>query len=282
MLTPIAKSLWTVDAQQSRVRTLASGFRPVKNFIRACRSSVYDEEMFWAHSSALWGELLLAAYFAVLLTLAIFGLHRYRMVYLYFRHRHRKPKPVGRFQELPRVTVQLPLYNELYVVERLVDAACGLDYPRNRLQIQVLDDSTDETSEVARRAVERHHARGVDIEYLHRADRFGFKAGALDAGLSEASGGLIAVFDADFIPGSSFLQETVHYFADPGVGMVQARWGHVNAGYSTLTRVQAVLLDAHFVLEHGGRNRAGCLERLNRLLGLYRPASTPVRRFDRL
>ena len=240
----------------------------MNKFIGDCLASIYDKGMLWAHSSALWGELLLAAYFAVLLTLAIFGLHRYRMVYLYFRHR--QPNPAGRFQELPRVTVQLPLYNELYVVERLVDAVCGLDYPRDRLQIQVLDDSTDETSVVARGAVERHRARGVDIQYLHRADRYGFKAGALDAGMSEATGELIAVFDADFVPGASFLQETVHYFAEPGVGMVQARWGHVNADYSTLTRVQAVLLDAHFVLEHGGRNRAGCFFNFNGTAGLWR------------
>lgn len=240
----------------------------MNKFIGDCLASIYDKGMLWAHSSALWGELLLAAYFAVLLTLAVFGLHRYRMVYLYFRHR--QPNPAGRFQELPRVTVQLPLYNELYVVERLVDAVCGLDYPRDRLQIQVLDDSTDETSVVARGAVERHRARGVDIQYLHRADRYGFKAGALDAGMSEATGELIAVFDADFVPGASFLQETVHYFAEPGVGMVQARWGHVNADYSTLTRVQAVLLDAHFVLEHGGRNRAGCFFNFNGTAGLWR------------
>ncbi len=262
------------NRQQPRFNA-SHGF-PVNNLIQSGFASVYDEGMFWAHSSALWGELLLAAYFAVLLTLAIFGLHRYRMVNLYFRHRHRQPKPAGRFQELPRVTAQLPLYNELYVVERLVDAVCGLDYPRDRLQIQILDDSTDETTEVARRAVERHRARGVDIQHLHRARRSGFKAGALDAGLREASGELIAIFDADFVPQASFLQETVQYFTDPGVGMVQARWGHVNADYSTLTRVQAVLLDAHFVLEHGGRNRAGCFFNFNGTAGLWRRSSIDV------
>jgi len=214
--------------------------------------------------------LLLTAYFAVLLTLAIFGMHRYLMVFLYYRYRHRRPRIEARFEELPTVTVQLPVYNELYVVERLIDSVCALDYPSDRLEIQVLDDSTDDTAEVARRRVEHHRARGVDIHYLHRDDRRGYKAGALSAGLERASGDLIAIFDADFVPAPGFLMDTVQPFVDPNVGMVQARWGHLNRDYSLLTRVQTILLDAHFVLEHGGRNRSGCFFNFNGTAGVWR------------
>ncbi len=217
--------------------------------------------------------VLLAAYFAVLLTLAIFGMHRYVMVYLYYRYRHRRPRIETRFDELPRVTVQLPVFNEVYVVERLIDAVASLDYPKERLEIQVLDDSTDETSEVARRRVGYHRARGVDIHFLHRDDRTGFKAGALAFGLERAKGDLLAIFDADFVPSPGFLKDTVHAFADPNVGMVQARWGHLNGGYSLLTRVQTILLDAHFVLEHGGRNRSGRFFNFNGTAGVWRRAA---------
>jgi cellulose synthase/poly-beta-1,6-N-acetylglucosamine synthase-like glycosyltransferase len=217
-----------------------------------------------------WSDGLLVFYFAVLATLAIFGIHRYRIVYLYFRNRHLRPSPPGSFRTLPPVTIQLPVYNELYVIERLIDAVCRIDYPRELLEIQVLDDSTDETSERARARVELHRERGVDIHFLHRSDRTGFKAGALASGLKAAKGELLAVFDADFVPEADFLKRTVHYFVDPGVGMVQARWGHINDGYSLLTRIQAVLLDAHFVLEHGGRNRAGAFFNFNGTAGLWR------------
>ena len=219
---------------------------------------------------ASWSGLLLTLYFAVLTTLAIYGAHRYWMVFLYFRNRDRAPELPGSFERLPRVTVQLPIYNELYVVERLIDSVCGLDYPRALLEIQVLDDSTDETRERARAAVERHRERGIDVRYLHRTDRAGFKAGALAAGLRAARGEILAVFDADFVPEPDFLHRTVHHFVDPGVGMVQARWGHINDSYSLLTRIQAVLLDAHFVLEHGGRNRAGAFFNFNGTAGLWR------------
>ena len=217
-----------------------------------------------------WSDLLLALYFAVLTTLAIFGAHRYRMVYLYLRNRHRRPELPGRFTTLPRVTIQLPVYNELYVVERLIDSVCRLDYPGELLEIQVLDDSTDETRERARVRVEHHRERGVDIHYLHRSDRAGFKAGALAAGLAAARGEIVGIFDADFVPEPDFLRETVHYFVDREVGMVQARWGHINDTYSLLTRIQAVLLDAHFVLEHGGRHRAGAFFNFNGTAGLWR------------
>ena len=213
---------------------------------------------------------LLTTYFSVLLTLAIFGMHRYWMVYLYYHYRHRKPRAQTRFKDLPKVTVQLPVYNELYVVERLIDAVCQFDYPKERLEIQVLDDSTDETADVAKLLVAHHRRLGVDVHYLHRKDRTGYKAGALAAGLKVAKGDLIAIFDADFVPLPDFLNQTVHHFADPGVGMVQARWGHLNGDYSLLTRVQTILLDAHFVLEHGGRNRSRCFFNFNGTAGLWR------------
>jgi cellulose synthase/poly-beta-1,6-N-acetylglucosamine synthase-like glycosyltransferase len=168
------------------------------------------------------------------------------------------------------VTVQLPIYNEMYVAERLIDAVCKLDYPRELLEIQVLDDSTDETSQIAELAVRRQAQRGVDIKYLHRTDRRGYKAGALDAGLRQARGEFVAIFDADFVPGPEFLQKTVNYFVDPKIGMVQARWGHVNQDYSLLTKIQAIMLDGHFVLEHGGRNRSGCFFNFNGTAGIWR------------
>jgi cellulose synthase/poly-beta-1,6-N-acetylglucosamine synthase-like glycosyltransferase len=220
---------------------------------------------------------LLTAYFAVLLVLAIFGMHRYLMVFLYYRYRHRRPAAIDSFaatgastRELPKVTVQLPVFNELYVVERLIDAVAAFDYPGERLEIQVLDDSTDDTAQLARRRCEAHRARGVAIHYLHRSERTGFKAGALAAGLATASGDLIAVFDADFVPGKSFLKDTVHHFDDEKIGMVQARWGHLNGDYSLLTRIQGILLDAHFILEHGGRNRSGCFFNFNGTAGVWR------------
>ncbi len=230
--------------------------------------TVYDTMMVGMDTNTL----LLTAYFAVLLALAVLGMHRYLMVFLYYRYRHHRPVPGARFDisELPKVTVQLPVYNELYVVERLIDAVSALDYPRDRLEIQVLDDSTDDTAVVAERRCEYHRERGVDIHYLHREDRTGFKAGALAAGLETASGELIAIFDADFVPGESFLEDTVHHFTDADVGMVQARWGHLTRDYSLLTRVQTILLYAHFVLEHGGRHRSRCFFNFNGTAGVWR------------
>ena len=213
---------------------------------------------------------ILAAYFFVLVILAVYGWHRYFLVYLYMKHKDQQPVPRAMLNPLPVVTVQLPLYNEMYVAERLIDAVCGLDYPRAQLEIQVLDDSTDETRDIAELAVRRHAAQGVDIKYLHRTDRTGYKAGALEAGMRVARGALIAIFDADFLPDPTFLQRTVHHFSDPKIGMVQTRWGHINEDYSLLTKIQAILLDAHFVLEHGGRNRGGCFFNFNGTAGIWR------------
>lgn len=217
--------------------------------------------------------LILVLYFFVLSILAIYGWHRYYVVYLYMKHRDKAPRPVPPLarHELPPVTIQLPIYNEMYVADRLIDAVCEMDYPRDLLEIQVLDDSTDETREIAELAVRRHAARGFNIGYLHRVDRTGYKAGALEAGLKVASGRFIAIFDADFIPPADFLVRTLpHFMIDAKVGMVQARWGHINHDYSLLTKIQSILLDAHFVLEHGGRNRAGCFFNFNGTAGVWR------------
>jgi cellulose synthase/poly-beta-1,6-N-acetylglucosamine synthase-like glycosyltransferase len=191
-------------------------------------------------------------------------------VYLYLKNKDKQPVPAGTLERLPKVTIQLPIFNEMYVADRLIDAVCRIDYPRELLEIQVLDDSTDETTAVAERAVRRQAAQGVDISYLHRTDRTGYKAGALEAGLKVAKGEFIAIFDADFIPTEDFLQRTVQFFTDPKVALVQARWGHINQDYSLLTKVQSILLDAHFVLEHGARNRAGHFFNFNGTAGIWR------------
>jgi cellulose synthase/poly-beta-1,6-N-acetylglucosamine synthase-like glycosyltransferase len=214
--------------------------------------------------------LILATYFFVLVILAVYGWHRYYLVYLYMKNREQQPVPPELPASLPPVTIQLPIYNEMYVADRLIDAVCQIDYPRELLEIQVLDDSTDETCGVAERAVRRNAARGLDVTYIRRTDRTGYKAGALEAGMKVAKGELIAIFDADFIPAPDFLMRTVAFFGDPQVGMVQARWGHINQDYSLLTKIQSILLDGHFVLEHGGRNRAGLFFNFNGTAGIWR------------
>ncbi len=213
---------------------------------------------------------VVAAYALLLLLLSVYGSHRYAMAYLYHRHKYRLPTPSARFEKLPHVTIQLPIFNEMYVTERLIGAVARIDYPRDLLEIQVLDDSTDETQGIARACVDRLRSDGLDISYVHRTNRQGFKAGALENGLALAKGELVAVFDADFIPEPDFLRRSVHFFTDPGVGMVQARWGHLNRDYSALTQAQAILLDGHFIIEHNARSRSGCFFNFNGTAGIWR------------
>jgi cellulose synthase/poly-beta-1,6-N-acetylglucosamine synthase-like glycosyltransferase len=216
---------------------------------------------------------LLIPYFIVLIILAAYGAHRYWMVYLYYKHKKNKTtEPAVHFQsdDLPRVTVQLPIFNEQYVVDRLLDAVCRLDYPKEKLDIQLLDDSTDETVEVARILVDRYAALGHPVTYLHRDNREGYKAGALAEGLKTAKGEFVAIFDADFVPPPDFLLNCIHHFTDPKVAMVQTRWTHINRNYSVLTEVEAILLDGHFVLEHSARSRSGVFFNFNGTAGMWR------------
>jgi cellulose synthase/poly-beta-1,6-N-acetylglucosamine synthase-like glycosyltransferase len=215
---------------------------------------------------------LIAAYLSVLLVLAFYGFHRSLLVWLFYRHKKNEPMPSKTFSEndLPHVTVQCPLFNEMYVVERLLEAVAQLDYPKDKLEIQVLDDSTDETQGICRAKVNELQKRGFDIQYIHRDDRTGFKAGALENGLHHAKGELALVFDADFIPSPNMLQRMVHFFADEKVGMVQTRWGHINRDYSTLTEIEALMLDGHFVIEHTARHRSGRFFNFNGTAGMWR------------
>jgi len=216
--------------------------------------------------------VLLGLYTAALSVLFLFGIHSLVMVYYYVRT-SRLPSPQAPpLQEFPMVTVQLPIYNEYYVVERLLHAVCAMEYPRDRLEIQVLDDSTDETTELIARLVQHYRAQGIDIVHLRRNSREGYKAGALRYGLERARGEFIAIFDADFVPRPDFLRKTLRYFADPRVGMVQTRWEHLNEDYSLLTRAQALALDGHFALEQTTRNRAGFFINFNGTAGVWRRA----------
>ncbi len=214
---------------------------------------------------------LLIPYFIVLILLASYGLHRYTLVYLYYKKRKNgTTEPTEIFADLPRVTVQLPIFNEQFVVDRLLQAVCRLNYPREKLDIQLLDDSTDETVDVARGLVEHYAAQGYPITYHHRTKRAGYKAGALHEGLKSAQGEFVVIFDADFVPPPDFLLRTIHHFTDPKIGMVQTRWTHINRNYSFLTEGEAILLDGHFVLEHSSRARHDVFFNFNGTAGLWR------------
>ena len=219
----------------------------------------------------IWfGHAAWTAYIIVLSILCIYGMHRYFLVMLYYRVRGKTPQPAGHFEELPAVTVQLPMFNEQFVARRIIEHACQIDYPRDKLEIQVLDDSTDETVDIARETVAQMRAAGHDVVYLHRTDRTGYKAGALEAATKVAKGELILIFDADFVPPVEILRNTVQYFTDPQVGMVQTRWDHLNRGASLLTQAEAILLDGHFVIEHTARNWTGRYMNFNGTAGIWR------------
>ena len=219
--------------------------------------------------------LIIVVYLVTLGILALYGLHRSALLWSYLRHRREHASPRARFaeNELPRVTVQLPMFNELLVAERVIDAAARIDYPRDRLEIQVLDDSTDRTSSIARARCEALRQDGLNIRYVRRASRMGYKAGALEHGLQSAEGDFVLVFDADFVPGESAVRDLIDFFTDPSVGMVQARWGHLNREHSLLTRCQAMLLDGHFVIEHAARNLTGRFFNFNGTAGMWRRAA---------
>lgn len=215
---------------------------------------------------------VLILYFSVLGVLAIYGGYRVKQVIDFWRYRNLGPEPKAQFTdaELPQITIQLPLFNELYVIERLLKAVTDIDYPPDRFEIQVLDDSTDETVKLAEATVNAYAGKGFDIHYIHRDDRTGFKAGALENGLKTAKGELVAIFDADFVPKRDFLRKLVDHFTDPMVGCAQMRWSHINGGYNLLTRLQTIMLDGHFVVEQTVRNRTGGFFNFNGTAGIWR------------
>jgi cellulose synthase/poly-beta-1,6-N-acetylglucosamine synthase-like glycosyltransferase len=231
----------------------------------------FDPTFAGIHKLGWFDWALLIPYFSVLIVLSFYGLHRYEMIRGYLKHRKKLADgPPARFEQLPRVTIQLPLYNEKFVVERLVEETLKIRYPRELFQIQVLDDSTDETHPFAEALCARYQAMGHPVEYRHRPNRHGYKAGALQEGLQSATGEFIAVFDADFIPPEDFLERTMHYFTDPKVGVVQTRWTYLNRNYNLLTEIEAMLLDGHFVLEHGARFGGGLFFNFNGTAGILR------------
>jgi cellulose synthase/poly-beta-1,6-N-acetylglucosamine synthase-like glycosyltransferase len=231
-----------------------------------------DGNISYLYATDSLDALVMGAYFGILLLLAVYGFYRLRVTYLFWRYaRTAPPDPDGFAEdELPYVTVQLPLFNEMYVAERLIEACVAIDYPARLLEIQVLDDSTDETTDIVAACVARHRAQGVDVVHIRRGDRTGYKAGALAAGLDTAKGQLVAVFDADFVPKPDSIRRMVTHFSDARVGMVQMRWSHINRDYSLLTRVQAMMLDGHFVVEQAARNRSGAFFNFNGTAGMWR------------
>jgi len=231
----------------------------------------------WSNISPLYqldtfDYTILGLYFAILGVLSIYGGYRIKQVIDFWRYHKLGPSPRSKYSEseLPRITVQLPLFNEMYVVERLLKAVTAIDYPRDKFEIQVLDDSTDETVKLASATVENYAALGFDIQYIHRTDRTGFKAGALENGLKTAKGELLAIFDADFVPKPDCLRKLVDYFSDPLVGCAQMRWSHINGSYNLLTRLQTIMLDGHFVVEQTVRNRTGGFFNFNGTAGIWR------------
>ena len=235
------------------------------------KRTFFDDTFAGIHKLAPFDYALLVPYFAILIVLSFFGMHRYEMIRGYFKNRKNLlTAPPSEFAELPPVTIQLPLFNERYVVERLIEQIVKIDYPKHLLQIQILDDSTDETHPFTERLVAEYRAMGHPIEYHHRKNRHGYKAGALQEGLKTATGIVVAVFDADFMVPTDFLRKTIHYFADTKVGVVQTRWTYLNQHYNALTEVQTILLDGHFVLEHVARAGAGLFFNFNGTAGILR------------
>jgi cellulose synthase/poly-beta-1,6-N-acetylglucosamine synthase-like glycosyltransferase len=242
-----------------------------RGFSQYFRQHFLDTTFKGLYKANAFDMALLIPYFVVLILLASYGMHRYTLVYLYYKKKKNKTRmPEREFANLPCVTVQLPIFNEQYVVDRLLQAICRLDYPREKLDIQLLDDSTDETVDVARALAEHYSAQGHPVTYIHRSNREGYKAGALHEGLKTATGEFVAIFDADFVPPPDFLLRTIHHFTDPKIGMVQTRWTHINRNYSFLTEVEAILLDGHFVLEHSGRARHDVFFNFNGTAGIWR------------
>ena len=215
-------------------------------------------------------QAVLIGYFVSLSILFLFGLHGFVMMFYHRKYGHKNPVPKNDYTEDAIVTIQLPLYNEMYVVERLIDSVCEIDYPKDKMEIQVLDDSTDETTAIVAKVVENKLKEGFDISHVRRGTREGYKAGALKEGMRIAKGEFIAIFDADFIPKKGFLKKTLSHFSDEKIGMVQTRWEHLNGDYSIITKAQALALDGHFVIEQTVRNKSGFFINFNGTGGVWR------------
>lgn len=218
----------------------------------------------------LMDQIVLFVYIFSLSVLLIFASHGFIMLFYHNKYAQKNPQPLKNFKPTEIVTVQLPIYNEYYVAERLINAVCKIDYPNELLEIQVLDDSTDETVDLVKRIVEEKQKLGFDIKQIRRKNRAGFKAGALKEGLEKAKGKFIAIFDADFVPRKDFFKTTLRYFKDDEVGMVQTRWEHLNEDYSILTKIQALALNGHFVIEQTVRNKAGFFINFNGTGGVWK------------
>ncbi|MBI4893856.1 MAG: glycosyltransferase [Acidobacteria bacterium] len=232
-----------------------------------------DNTFAGVHQLDWFDWVLLIPYFTLLTILAIYGAHRFAVIRGYLKHKHKVPTvPQKRFEQLPPVTIQLPLFNERNVVDQLMEGVLKVRYPRELLEIQVLDDSTDDTHPYTEALVARLKEQGHPIEYIHRTNRTGYKAGALQEGMAQAKGEFMAVFDADFIPPEDYLEKTMHFFADPGVGVVQTRWTYLNRDHNLLTEVQALMLDGHFALEHVARCCGGLFFNFNGTAGILRRA----------
>ena len=232
-------------------------------------------EHYWSH---LLSKVIIFLYFGCLVLVLFYSILQLSLAVAYVRNKRKKknqpelfsPAPVYDPATTPKVTIQLPMFNELYVAERIIETAAAFDYPADKLQIQVLDDSTDETVDVIAKKVAEVQARGINIQHIHRVDRTGYKAGALDDAMDQVEGEFIAIFDADFIPYPDFLQKTMPHFNHDKVGVVQTRWGHINKDYSILTELQAFGLNGHFAIEQGGRNASGHFINFNGTGGIWR------------
>lgn len=230
---------------------------------------VYVKEHYWSH---FVGKIVLTIYGLFLLLIFFYSVLQFNLAITYAKNRKKRERQEPVFDPVtaPKVTVQLPMFNEMYVAERIIDTCAAFDYPKDKLQIQVLDDSTDETKDLIAKKVAELAATGINIRHIHRVDRTGYKAGALDAAMDQVEGDFIAIFDADFIPEPDFLKKTMPYFQDEKVGVVQTRWGHLNKDYSLLTELQAFGLNGHFAIEQGGRNSAGHFINFNGTGGIWR------------
>ena len=210
-------------------------------------------------------------YTGALLYITFYCILQFHLLYNYRKGEENRYVPTEKSEdEMPLVTIQLPIFNEMYVVERLIDNIAEMEYPKDKLQIQILDDSTDETVKLSQKKVDEYLAKGFDIELVHRIDRTGFKAGALKEGMKTAKGEFIAIFDADFLPRKDFLKNTIPHFQNPEVGVVQTRWEHLNEDYSLITQLQALQLNVHFTVEQNGRRRGDYLLQFNGTAGVWR------------